>query len=36
MSDPGFSQLRKDDGEKLRSRSWQGRVQELTRKCAFH
>ena len=35
MSETGFSLLR-DDGEKLRSRSWHGQFRELTRKCIVH
>ena len=35
MSETGFSLL-KDDGEKLRSRSWHGQFRELTRKCIVH
>ena len=36
MSETGFSQLKEDDGEKLRSRSWHGQFRELTRKCIVH
>ena len=36
MSETGFSQLKEDDGEKLRSRSWHGQFRELTRKCIIH
>ncbi|NKE37265.1 IS5 family transposase [Natronococcus sp. JC468] len=36
MSETGFSQLKKDDGEKLRSRSWHGQFRDLTRKCIVH
>jgi len=36
MSETGFSQLKADDGEKLRSRSWHGQFRELTRKCIVH
>ena len=36
MSETDFSQLKKDDGEKLRSRSWHGQFRELTRKCIVH
>ncbi|MFC4246645.1 transposase [Natribaculum luteum] len=36
MSETGFSQLKQDDGEKLRSRSWHGQFRELTRKCIVH
>jgi IS5 family transposase len=36
MSETGFSQLKEDDGEKLRSRSWRCRFRELTRKCIVH
>jgi len=35
MSETAFSLL-KDDGEKLRSRSWHGQFRELTRKCIVH
>ena len=28
--------MKKDDGEKLRSRSWHGQFRELTRKCIIH
>ena len=30
MSETGFSQLKEDDGEKLRSRSWHGQCRERT------
>ena len=36
MSETGFSVLKQDDGEKLRSRSWHGQFRELTRKCIVH
>ena len=36
MSETGFSLLKEDDGEKLRSRSWHGQFRELTRKCIVH
>jgi len=36
MSETGFSLLKQDDGEKLRSRSWHGQFRELTRKCIVH
>lgn len=36
MSETGFSLLKQDDGEKLRSRSWHGQFRELTRKCIMH
>lgn len=36
MSETGFSMLKDDDGEKLRSRSWHGQFRELTRKCIVH
>lgn len=36
MSETGFSLLKDDDGEKLRSRSWHGQFRELTRKCIVH
>ena len=36
MSETGFSQLKEDDGEKLRSRTWHGQFRELTRKCIVH
>jgi len=36
ISETGFLQLKKDDGEKLRSRSWHGQFRELTRKCIVH
>jgi IS5 family transposase len=36
MSETGFSQLKEDAGEKLRSRSWHGQFRELTRKCIVH
>ena len=36
MSETGFSQLKEDDGEKLRSRSWHGQFRELTRKRIVH
>ena len=36
MSKTGFSLLKQDDGEKLRSRSWHGQFRELTRKCIVH
>jgi len=36
MSETGFSLLKTDDGEKLRSRSWHGQFRELTRKCIMH
>ena len=36
MSETGFSLLKVDDGEKLRSRSWHGQFRELTRKCIVH
>ena len=36
MSETGFSLLKQDDGEKLRSRSWHGQFWELTRKCIVH
>lgn len=35
MSETAFSML-KDDGERLRSRSWDGQFRELTRKCIVH
>jgi len=35
LSETAFSPL-KDDGEKLRSRSWHGQFRELTRKCIVH
>lgn len=35
LSETAFSLL-KDDGEKLRSRSWHGQFRELTRKCIVH
>ena len=35
LSETVFSLL-KDDGEKLRSRSWHGQFRELTRKCIVH
>jgi IS5 family transposase len=35
MSETAFSML-KDDGERLRSRSWYGQFRELTRKCIVH
>ena len=36
MSETGFSLLKQDDGEKLRSWSWHGQFRELTRKCIVH
>ena len=36
MSETGFSQLKEDGGEKLRSRTWHGQFRELTRKCIVH
>jgi len=36
MSETGFSQLKEDDGEKLRSQTWHGQFRELTRKCIVH
>ncbi len=36
MSETGFSLLKQDDGEKLRSRSWHNQFRELTRKCIVH
>jgi IS5 family transposase len=36
MSETGFSQLKEDNGEKLRSRNWHGQFRELTRKCIVH
>jgi IS5 family transposase len=36
MGETGFSLLKEDDGEKLRSRSWHGQFRELTRKCIVH
>jgi IS5 family transposase len=36
MCETGFSMLKLDDGEKLRSRSWHGQFRELTRKCIVH
>jgi len=36
MCETGFSQLKQDDGEKLRSRSWHGQFRELTQKCIVH
>ena len=36
MSETGFSLLKQDDGERLRSRSWHGQFRELTRKCIMH
>ena len=36
MSETGFSQLKEDDDEKLRSRSWHGQFRKLTRKCIVH
>ena len=36
MSETGFSQLKEDDGEKLRSRNWPCQLRELTRKCIVH
>jgi IS5 family transposase len=36
LSETGFSLLKEDDGEKLRSRSWHGQFRELTRKCIVH
>ncbi len=36
MSETGFSQLKQDNGEKLRSRSWHGQFRELTRNCIVH
>ena len=36
MSETGFSLLKEDDGEKLRSRSWHGQFRELTRKCIVY
>jgi IS5 family transposase len=36
MSETGFSLLKEDDGEKLRSRSWQGQFRELTCNCIVH
>jgi hypothetical protein len=36
MSETGFSLLKVDDGEKLRSRSWHGQFRELTCKCIVH
>ncbi len=36
MSETGFSQLKQNDGEKLRCRSWHGQLRELTRKCLVH
>jgi IS5 family transposase len=35
MSETGFGML-KDEGEKLRSRSWHSQLRELTRKCIVH
>jgi len=35
-SETGFSQLKEDDGETLRSRNWPCQLQELTRKCIIH
>ena len=36
MSETGFSLLKQDDDEKLRSRSWHGQLRELSRKCIMH
>ena len=36
MSETGFSLLKQDDGEKLRSWSWHGQFRELTRKYIVH
>jgi len=36
MSETGFSQLKEDDGEKLRFQSWHGQFREFTRKCIVH
>jgi len=36
MSETGFSLLKQDDGEKLRSRNWPCQLRELTRKCIVH
>ena len=36
MSETGFSLLKQDDGEKLRSRSWPCQLRELSRKCIMH
>lgn len=36
MCETGFSMLKLDDGETLRSRSWHGQFRELTRKCIVH
>ena len=36
ISETGFSQLKEDDGEKLRSRSRYDQFRELTRKCITH
>ena len=36
MSETGFSKMKEDDGEKLRSRSWDGQFRELTWKCTVH
>ena len=36
MSETGFSQLKEDDGEKLRSRNWPCQLRDLTRKCIIH
>jgi hypothetical protein len=36
MSETGFSLLKEDDGETLRSRSWHDQFRELTRKCIVH
>jgi len=36
MGEPGFSQLKEEDGEKLRSRSWHGQFRELIWKYIIH